>query len=533
VSDGLIEFAEEFDSGSHGGNPGDRLNFAPEDASAGVERWKVLIVDDEHAVHRVTRQTLKDFEFDGKRLQFFSAYSPEEARQIISANPDIAVVLLDVVMGEANAGLTVARYIREVLNNRLVRIVLRTGRPEDAPEERVIREYDINDYREKSELTARRLCTTMVATLRSYRDLRVLDTGKRGLEYLLASSPMLLETQSMQRLASGILAQLQAVLSLTPFRRPGPGLAAVREPGGEITVLAATGAFYAGIGRPVREVAPPAVLAAVEKAVGGSGALYSSGWVVKGFRSRNGAEGIIFMEGATNLTDWEKRLIDLFTMNVAVVFDNLNLNREIEETQREIIFTLGEFSEARSRETGNHVKRVAEYSGLLAQKAGLPPEEAELVKMASPMHDVGKLGIADAILNKPGQLSPEEFEVIKAHGTLGYEILRNSSRRIMQAAAIIALQHHERYDGTGYPQGLKGEEIHIFGRITAMADVFDALGSERVYKKAWPMDRILDYFRSERGRHFDPRLVDLFFANLPEFLQIKDSFADHFPLAHA
>lgn len=226
------------------------------------------------------------------------------------------------------------------------------------------------------------------------------------------------------------------------------------------------------------------------------------------------------------MTDWEKNLINIFGMTVAATFDNSFLTKEIEDTQKEIIFTLGEFSEARSKETGNHVKRVAEYSKLLALKYGLPEEEAELIKLASPMHDVGKLGITDTILNKPGKLAPEEFEIIKAHGVLGYEILRNSNRKIMQTAALIALQHHEKYDGTGYPNGIKGEDIHIYGRITAIADVFDALGSHRVYKAAWPLDKILEYFAGEKRKHFDPKLVDIFFDNLPEFLQIRDAFKD-------
>lgn len=203
-----------------------------------------------------------------------------------------------------------------------------------------------------------------------------------------------------------------------------------------------------------------------------------------------------------------------------------SLNEEITNTQKEVIYTMGEIAETRSKETGNHVKRVAEYSKLLALKYGLSVHEAELLKLASPMHDIGKVGIPDNILNKPGKLTVDEFEIMKTHAQLGYDMLKYSTKPILQAASIVAYYHHEKYDGSGYPRGLKGEDIHIYGRITAIADVFDALGSDRVYKKAWEDERIFELFRDQRGKHFDPKLVDLFFDNLDEVYKIRDSFKD-------
>ena len=158
------------------------------------------------------------------------------------------------------------------------------------------------------------------------------------------------------------------------------------------------------------------------------------------------------------------------------------LHDELEDTQREIIYKLGELGECRSSETGQHVKRVAEYSKLLAIKIGLDEKDVNRLFMSSPMHDIGKVGIPDSILNKNGKLDSAEWEVMKTHAQIGYEILRTSKREILQAAAIVSYTHYERWDGSGYPLGLKGEDIHIFGRITAIADVFDALTSERVYK---------------------------------------------------
>jgi len=142
------------------------------------------------------------------------------------------------------------------------------------------------------------------------------------------------------------------------------------------------------------------------------------------------------------------------------------------------------------------------------------------------MHDIGKVGIPDAILNAPRKLTKEEFEVMKTHALLGYNMLKNSHKPILQAAAIVANEHHEKYDGSGYPNAKSGEDIHIYGRITALADVFDALGSERVYKKAWKLEKILTLFKEESGKHFDPKLVTLFLDNIEIFLNIRNKFQD-------
>jgi len=203
------------------------------------------------------------------------------------------------------------------------------------------------------------------------------------------------------------------------------------------------------------------------------------------------------------------------------------LHDEITETQREVIFRMGAIGETRSKETGNHVRRVAEYSKLLALYSGLGEDEAELIKQASPMHDIGKVGIPDAILNKPGKLDAEQWRIMQTHAQIGYDMLTDSSRPLLKAAAIVAYEHHEKYDGSGYPQGLSGENIHIYGRITALADVFDALGSERCYKKVWDDEKIFNLFKEDKGKHFDPKLVDIFFDNLNEFLAIRDKFNDN------
>lgn len=200
--------------------------------------------------------------------------------------------------------------------------------------------------------------------------------------------------------------------------------------------------------------------------------------------------------------------------------------REIVSTQKEIIITLGQVVESRSSETANHTLRVGDMSYQLALLAGLPKQEAELIRVASPMHDVGKIGIPDKILNKPGKLTDDEYAVMKMHATIGYSIMNKSDRSVFKAAAIIAHQHHERWDGKGYPRRLKGEEIHIYGRIVGLVDVFDAIFSDRIYRKAMPLEKALNIMREESGHHFDPHLSQLFLDNLSRFLAISERYED-------
>lgn len=200
---------------------------------------------------------------------------------------------------------------------------------------------------------------------------------------------------------------------------------------------------------------------------------------------------------------------------------------EIVQRERETVLRLSKAAEYRDPETGAHILRMAHYSELIAKGLGLTPAEQDLLLEAAPMHDIGKVGIADNILLKPGRLTPEEFEVMKHHAIFGYEILKGSSSRVLQAGAEIARAHHEKFDGSGYPSGLVGEAIPIFSRIVAVADVFDALTSERPYKKAWTLERAAEHIKESAGSHFDPVCVTSFFANWNSVLEIRKRFQDH------
>jgi putative two-component system response regulator len=202
----------------------------------------------------------------------------------------------------------------------------------------------------------------------------------------------------------------------------------------------------------------------------------------------------------------------------------LNLSREAEY---EISLRLGKAAEFRDQETGMHTRRISELSKRLAQLAGMPEDESEILRFASPLHDVGKIGIPDRILLKPGKLDETEFEIMKLHTVIGGKILSESGRYpMLEAGQLIAMQHHEKWDGSGYPQKLKGEEINLFARIVMVVDVFDALTSERPYKKAFPLEKATAIMEEGRGEFFDPTLLGIFFEHIGEFVSIKEELRD-------
>jgi len=199
---------------------------------------------------------------------------------------------------------------------------------------------------------------------------------------------------------------------------------------------------------------------------------------------------------------------------------------EILERERETVIRLCRAAEYRDPETGAHILRMAHYSQLIARGLGLPVADQDLLLEAAPLHDIGKVGIADNILLKPGRLDAAEFEIMKRHAEFGYELLKGSSSRVLQAGADIARGHHEKFDGTGYPLGVKGQDIPIFSRIVAVADVFDALTSERPYKKAWELDAAVDFLLAGRGTQFDPDCVQAFLTSWEEVLDIHTRYQE-------
>lgn len=194
--------------------------------------------------------------------------------------------------------------------------------------------------------------------------------------------------------------------------------------------------------------------------------------------------------------------------------------------EQETLFRLAKAGEYRDEDTGNHIIRMAKYSRVIAEKIGLPQDQCDLIEASAPMHDIGKIGIPDHILLKPGRLTAEELVIMRTHAVVGFRILQDSPSKYLKLGATIALSHHEKYDGSGYPYNLKGEEIPLEARIVALADVYDALTSNRPYKRAWTIEAAVEYVTSNRGSHFDPQCVDAFISQLSVITQIQQQLLD-------
>lgn len=482
--------------------------------------WLVLIVDDDDSIHQITNLVLNQFEFEQRPLQLLHASSAREAAQLIQQHPDIALAIIDVVMETQHAGLDLVKTIRQQLKNQRMRLILRTGQPGEAPEEHVIRDYDINDYKNKTEVTAIKLKTLLYAGLRSYRDICFIEQHKAGLEKIIGCTTSFLQCSTLREFASLILGQVAFLLGLE--REQIYCCAAINSPkpqGLKLDIIASSNPEFSSR-------LPQQVFDKIKQVQQDKQSYYADDCFIGYFTTHHGSENFLYVSKGSKLEQTDHQLLSYFSHNIAIAYENIRLRELMRESQRELSYILGEAVEKRSKETGSHVKRVANYSYILAIKCGLSEYEAEKIKLASPLHDLGKIAIPDHILNKPGKHDADEWAIMLQHAELGYQILQHSTNEILQMGAIIAHQHHEKWNGKGYPQGLSGHNIHIAGRITALADVFDALGSDRCYKKAWPLEDIIELIRRERGQQFDPALADILLNHLDAFLAIRDAYPD-------
>ncbi|GAB2868444.1 response regulator [Pseudoduganella ginsengisoli] len=478
-------------------------------AASGPAPWEILIVDDEKSVHQVTELVMGDFTFDGRPMRFTHCYSAAEARVLLGQPNQFALILLDVVMESEHAGLDLVRYIREELGNSTARIVLRTGQPGQAPQAYVLKSFDINDYREKTDLTHAKLSTVFYSALRGYRDLMRLERARIGLRRSIDAITHVCDSDNLRSFCSSVLEQASALLG-----HDGEGVCASRvnayaaaRQGESLKVLAVTPA-YAGLqSDETLDHLPVPVRHAFMRCMRERRDHHGDTWYACYYRTREGNESLLYMSFSDAIGDSDRELLALFSANVASTYEKLVQREEAAATQDAIIGILGEALERRSAVAGDHVVRVGEIAAMLACAAGLPPQLIRQLRQAAGLHDIGHSGVPDTVLNTPGALSGEQWAVMRSHCQTGRDMLSRSNQPVLQLAATIAYEHHERWDGSGYPRGLPGERISMAGRIAALADFVDAMVSPRCYRPAWPLDYTLEQVRQESGKRFDPALV--------------------------
>lgn len=493
------------------------------DAVVTDKPWKVMIVDDDPAVHQVTRMVMSGFSFDDRPVRFLSAYSGREAKDMIAEEDDVALVLLDVVMEEDDAGLEVARYIRQELHNNVTRIVLRTGQPGQAPEDDVIRNYDINDYKDKTELTKTKLVTLFYSALRSYRDISMINESRGGLSRVIQAINSVHDPDSMKQFASAILEQILNLLGLQGDAVFCHSLSTFSDAGNNsFKVMAATGELNELLDDDF-SVVDPRIAAAFGEAMEMRRGHYGEDYFIGFYQTARGSESLLYVRAEREIPLADRQLLEMYADNVANVYDGLLLTEKSRQSQKSLLHLLSGAINTRSVNPVDHVRKVGDLSAMLAAESGLNAFEVELIRMAAPLHDAGNVVLADGVLLHQGVYSEGERQQMQQHAGAGAALLVQSDDQVMQLASIIARQHHENWDGKGYPDGIQGNDIHIAGRITAIADTLDALCRDRPDRIGVSVQDALEQVRSLSGQRFDPALIEILMANQDQVIEIMSS----------
>lgn len=491
------------------------------------KKWRILVVDDDESVHQVTKLVLADAEIENRQLEIVSVFSMGEAKKKLLEDEDFCMAFVDVVMETDHAGLELVQWIREELKNQAIRLVLRTGQAGSAPEARVIKDYDINDYKEKTDFTSNKMITTVYASIRAYRDIMTIQRSLDAFKKLIEATSDLLKMDQLKSFGSAALNHLLALMNIDSSALYIARTQVDFAQHSSSLILACTGKYVcesdslesSDISEDVKEKIQQVFSAQTH---------YSDEQCFVGYyQASTNSASVLFIEFEDDNEHFKAGLAELFATNVALILESLTKQKEIEKTQRELLFIVGEAVEARSKETGSHVKRVALLCELLASKLGLEDAFIDALRLAAPLHDLGKIAIPEYILHKPGKLVGDEWKIMQTHAQVGGDILYKSTVSVSKLAARLAHYHHENWDGSGYPEGLVGDSIPLEARIMAVVDVFDALGSKRCYKEPWSDDKIKEFIISEKNKKFDAALIDIVIDNFDEFAAIRAQFPDN------
>jgi response regulator RpfG family c-di-GMP phosphodiesterase len=483
--------------------------------------WRILVIDDDESVHQVTRLVLSDANIENRNLEIVSAYSSKQAREILIDDDTFCMAFVDVVMETDHAGLELVEWIRNDLKNQAIRLILRTGQAGSAPESKVIKEFDINDYKEKTDFTAGKMTTTVYASIRAYRDIITIKRSLDAFKQLIKATHDLLKINQFKPFGS---AALEHLLTLMEVDSSALYIARSQLEFDETSsnlIIACTGKYISESDSLEASEISSDVKIMIKKAFDNK-SHYTTDDVFVGYYETSGnSASVLYIEFEDDAEHFKANLAEIFATNIAHILDSLSKQHEVEKTQKELLYIVGEAIEARSKDTGEHVHRVALICELLAKKLGLSEAFINAIRLAAPLHDIGKVIVPANLLHKPGKLDKEEWETMKTHVDAGFELLSKSKTSVSRLGARLAHYHHENWDGSGYPDGLSGEEIPIEARIMAVADVFDSLGSERSYKDEWNNDDIKAYLIEQRGKKFEAKMIDTLIDNYDEFCQIR------------
>lgn len=488
--------------------------------------WRILVVDDDQAVHQVTRLVLADAEIEHRRLEIVSVYSSQEAKEALNSYDDFCMAFVDVVMETDHAGLELVDWIRNEKKNQAIRIILRTGQAGSAPETSVIKNFDINDYKEKTDFTSKKMITTVYASIRAYRDIMTIQRSLDAFKQLISSTHDLLKINKIKTFGS---AALHHLLTLMDVQSSALYIARTQVDYNNIDkhlILACTGKYICECDSLDNSKIENDVKAKIQQTFKDKSVYSDDKCFVGYYETSYNSSSVLYIEFDADSAHFSVNLAELYATNVALILESLTRQYEVESTQKELLYIVGEAIENKSQETGSHVQRVAIICEMLAAKLELNEKYIQAIRLAAPLHDIGKIAIPESILHKPDKLNQDEWQIMQTHAEVGAKILSKATSSISKLGASLAKHHHENWDGSGYPEGLKGESIPIEARIMAVADVFDALGSQRCYKAAWSVEQIKAFFNVQKGVKFEPKIVDILLAHLDEFLSVREEYPD-------
>lgn len=472
-----------------------------------TEKWKVLIVDDEPEVHAVTKLALSDFQFLGRGLEFYSAFSGAEACELIDAQPDAAILLLDVVMESDDAGLKVARYIREEAQNHYTRIILRTGQPGQAPERTVIVNYDINDYKSKTELTAQKLFTTVMSSLRSYRDIMSIEQSRHGLEKIIAASSNLYALQPMTRFVEGLVQQLSWVIGgcrQTLY-------ATADETGRSYKVVAAHGEdAVVAVGQTLRSVLPASALSELEDVIAHHGSYYGTDFVLLYCRSHCQPHGsVLFIDGISRkLSDDDHHVLQLFAENVQLAQDNVVCLEDSDQFVARLSDQLMETHAATFDAMNLPTKAALAYR--LGQQVS-DEQQAQRIALAWFLYEPAEPLLRCASESVAANETTCQQRVARSLRALGH------GQHIATQMAYRALAERlERWDGMGLPDGKQGPDIAISTQVLILTEqLFDW------QQQQLPLADMKTRLEAEKGRYYSPEFLEGVLPNLSNLMAAR------------
>lgn len=478
--------------------------------------WKILVVENDQKNQDLSLCALDQIDFFGRTVEPIMTHSTSEARQWLKQEPNIAIALINLTLEHERSGLELVEYIRHELGNAHMRLIIRTTLTDHIPEHELIDRYDIDGCVHKGVRSRHHLYTTIRTALKSYRDIMTLEINCENLEKTLTATPTLYlaDKDCFQKYSKDILIQI-ATFCLLPDEPPETAA-----DGFILSFHRAGGQLWAGLGKfsnPTTDLPSNSNASKLirhctriirERREPLAGEVPEHALLMPLGEENSPPVGLIYLEHTAHLTDHDHQLIRILLHRLTSALENLRLHEEIKQANHESLYMLAQAADYKDQNTGEHIHRMSKQVRLLAMEMGIPEEQAVEMGEVSILHDIGKLGLPDSILQKNGPLTDHERELMQQHPLIGANILHKHPG--FKQAAEIALNHHERWDGKGYPYGLSGTQIPLAARIVAVVDVFDALRHERPYKRAWPLSECLDALRSDAGHQFDSEAVDAF-----------------------